>query len=153
MKPEEIAARLALRELVYRYAQLADDRAFERIPDVFTGDAELSGPGFSFRGHAELRAGLRQLEQYRATLHAVHNHLVTLADDGDRADGETYCVAHHLYQREGAPRRFDMGIRYQDAYRLEAGRWLISARRLNIIWQQDQPLQQPLETKTPAADR
>ncbi len=137
MDARELDDRVALRELTYRYARLIDDRAYDDIPNVFTEDAVLSGPGYAMTGYAELRGGLEQIEMYSATLHCVHNHLVEL--DGDQATGEAYCVANHLYEAEGVARKLDMGIRYTDAYRREAGAWRIASRELNLIWDQDLP--------------
>ena len=139
MDLEEIGGRLALRELVYEYGRVIDDRDYLRIPEIFTEDAELEGPGFGYRGHAELEAGLRLIEQFSATFHAVHNQQVAIA--GNEAKGETYCVASHLYERDGTTRKMDMGIRYADAYRREDGRWRIARRVLDVVFQQDLPLQ------------
>ncbi len=139
MDTRELDDRIALRELAYRYASLIDDRAFDDIPSVFTEDAQLTGPGYAMRGHEELRGGLERIEQYSSTLHCVHNQLVELA--GDDATGKTYCVANHLYEKDGVPRKLDMGIRYQDVYRRDPtdGSWRIAKRHLHLVWQQDLP--------------
>ncbi len=141
MDARELEDRIALRELVYRYARLIDDRAYDDIPNVFTEDAELSGPGYSMNGYAELRGGLSQIETYSATLHCVHNQLVELS--GDDATGETYCVANHVYEADGTARILDMGIRYTDVYRCERGAWRIAKRQLNVVWDQDLPQRHP----------
>lgn len=137
MDARERDDRMALRELVYRYAKLIDDRAFDDIPSVFTDDAILTGPGYAMAGYAELRDGLRQIETYSATLHCVHNQLVEIT--GDEARGETWCVANHLYETDGVARKLDLGIRYDDRYRREHGTWRIARRRLELVWDQDFP--------------
>jgi hypothetical protein len=129
---------LAIRELAFRYARIVDRRVYDEIPEVFTPDCELSGVGFQMRGHAELDAGLRKIEMYSATQHCVHNQLTRV--DGDRASGEFYCVAAHIHEREGIAYKLDMGIRYEDRYVRTAGGWRIAHRVLNLIWQQDLPL-------------
>ena len=135
MDAREIDDRFALRELAYRYARLIDDRAYDDIPTVFTEDAQLTGTGYAMTGHEELRGGLERIEQYSATLHCVHNQVVEIAEND--ATGETYCVANHIYEKEGVARKLDMGIRYQDIYRREAGTWRIAKRHLHLVWQQD----------------
>lgn len=139
--------RAALRALACHYARLVDNRAYGEIPQVFTETARLEGPGYAMQGHAELRAGLMQIEQYQRTLHCVHNQLVEFPEgagaDVSEARGEVYCVANHIYEREGAAHKLDMGIRYEDAYQKEDGLWRIATRRLNVIWQQDLPLEIP----------
>jgi hypothetical protein len=46
------------------------------------------------RGHAELAEAFKVLENYEITTHFNGQSTVTL--DGDRASGETYCLAHHF---------------------------------------------------------
>lgn len=139
MNADEVADRLALRDLVTRYASIPDDRNYALVDDIFTEDAELAGPGFALVGHEQVRAGMQAIEQYSATFHCVHNHTVDL--DGDSAEGETYCVANHLHEVDGVPHKLDWGIRYSDRYRRESGRWRIARRELRVIWEQDLPLQ------------
>ncbi len=124
-----------IRELALRYARMVDRRDWDSIGDVFTGDAELSGPGFSMKGHGELVAGLRGIDRYAATLHCVHNQLIEISDDA--AWGEVYCVANHLHQIEGEPWKLDMGIRYEDRYRRTGAGWRIVRRTLDVVWQQE----------------
>jgi ketosteroid isomerase-like protein len=129
---------LAIRDLANRYARLVDRRDYAEIPRVFTPDCELWGTGYSMRGHAELEAGLRKIEMFSATLHCVINQVSHL--DGDRGTGEFYCVANHIHERDGVPYKLDMGIRYDDRYVRTADGWRLARRILNLIWQQDLPL-------------
>lgn len=132
---------LQIRDLAYRYARVMDARSFERLPEVFSPDAELVGPGYSMKGHAELAAGLKGLEQFSATLHCVHNQYTFFDErDADRATGEIYCVANHIYEKEGVTFKLDMGIRYDDVYVRGADGWRLQRRFFNMIWEQDGPL-------------
>jgi hypothetical protein len=132
------ADELAIRDLAYRYARMVDRRDWSEIPRVFTPDCELMGTGFLMRGHAELAAGLRKIDMFSATQHCVHNQVTCL--DGDRATGEFYCVANHIHVRDGVEYKLDMGIRYEDRYVRTADGWRLEKRMLNLIWQQDLPL-------------
>jgi hypothetical protein len=140
MDASELADRMQLRDLVNRYPSIPDDRNYALVEEIFTQDAQLIGPGFSLSGREQIRAGMQAIEQYSATLHCVHNQRVDL--DGDRAAGEVYCVANHLHEVEGVPYKLDWGVRYGDRYRREAGVWRIARRELNVVWEQDLPLQQ-----------
>lgn len=138
MDIQELADRVALRELVERYARIPDDRDYATVDRVFAEDATLLGPGFELRGRDAIRAGMQAIERYSATLHCVHNHLVEIA--GDEAEGETWCVANHLHEVDGRPHKLDWGIRYRDRYRRGAEGWRIVWRELRVVWEQEGPL-------------
>ena len=132
---------LQIRDLAYRYARVMDARDFDRLPEVFMPDAELVGPGYAMKGHDELRAGLKGLEQFSATLHCVHNQYTCFDEkDPTRASGEIYCVANHIYEKEGVTFKLDMGIRYDDEYVRSDEGWRLRRRFFNMIWEQDGPL-------------
>jgi ketosteroid isomerase-like protein len=134
-----LADRLAIREVALRYARAVDRRDWALAATLFTDDAVLTSARFELKGLEAILRGLRSVDRYRATFHAVHNQ--TLAFAGDEATGETYCVANHLYERDGSPRKLDWGIRYQDRYRRGAdGAWRIHRRELIVDWEQDLPL-------------
>lgn len=147
-QPQTPEARLAqredeaqLRDLAYRYARVMDRLQFDELPQVFTEEAVLSGPGYEMTGHAELRAGLQALDQFEATLHGVLNTYFEFdASDCHRATGEVYCVANHVHVVEGVPFKLDMGIRYADVYRRTDDGWRIARRDFNLIWESDLPL-------------
>ena len=127
-----------LQDLAFRYARMMDRREFDWLPDVFAEDGKLTGPGYEMKGHEALRQGLKGLEQFSATLHGVLNTYFEIA--GDSATGEVYCVANHVYEKEGVPFKLDMGIRYEDHYRREANGWVIENRFFNMVWETDMPM-------------
>lgn len=131
----------ALRKLAYRYASMIDRRDWSQIPNVFTKEARLSGPGYSMEGHEALAGGLATIDMFEATMHCVHNQ--TSEVSGDVATGEIYCVANHLHEKEGVACKLDMGIRYEDRYERGPDGWRIAERILNLIWQQELPLEMP----------
>jgi uncharacterized protein (TIGR02246 family) len=124
------------RRLAMNYARAVDRHDAELFLAIFAEDAFIETPVARWEGHARLKdipprvAGL-----YQSTLHTVLNQTVTI--DGDRAAGETYCIAYHLFRPEGeAQRRYDMAIRYQDGFVRQDGRWLFSGRKLIVDWTQ-----------------
>ena len=135
----QLADRLAIRELACRYARAVDRRDWTLAATLFTDDAVLKGARFELVGVEQILRGLRSVERYRATFHAVHNQTLDIA--GDEAAGETYCVAKHLLERDGRPVKLDWGIRYQDRYRRGAdGAWRLARRELIVDWEQELPL-------------
>ena len=133
-----IEDRLALQELSNRYARAVDRRDYAAFVALFAANGVLCGPGYAMTAHAEIERGIRLIEQYEATQHCVHNQLVEVR--GDAASGETYCVARHLYERDGVKRKLDMGVRYQDEYTREVGAWRFARRELVLDWTPDLPL-------------
>ena len=134
-----LADRLAIREVAYRYARAVDRRDWALAATLFTDDAVLASARFRLEGVEQILRGLRTVERYRATFHAVHNQTLELA--GDKASGETYCVANHLFERDGRAWKLDWGIRYQDRYRRDAGgAWRIAHRELIVDWEHEQAL-------------
>jgi ketosteroid isomerase-like protein len=125
-----------------RYARAVDRRDWALAATLFTDDAVLLSTRFELVGVPQILRGLRTVERYRATFHAVHNQ--TLEIDGDEASAETYCVANHLFERAGAARKLDRGIRYQDRYRRGAdGAWRLARRELIVDWEQELALDAP----------
>ena len=134
----ELADRLALRELVDRYAQIPDDRDYALVDDVFAEDATLVGPGFELSGRELIRQGMQAIEQYSATQHSMHGQVVEI--HGDEASGDTWCIANHIHEKDGQPHKLDWGIRYKDRYRRDAAGWRIAHRELVLVWSQELPL-------------
>jgi ketosteroid isomerase-like protein len=135
----QVADRLAIRDLAYAYARAVDRRDWALARTLFTEDAVLVSARFELVGVERILRGLRTVERYRATFHAVHNQ--SFAIDGDEASGETYCVANHLFERDGQARKLDWGIRYQDRCRRGAdGAWRFTRRELIVDWEQESEL-------------
>ena len=105
--PAEQASRLAIRELVDAYAHCADRRDADGQKSLFTEDTHfvvhMDGQGseatYALDGREALTPLFADLNRYRATMH--FNGQSTVGLDGDRATGESYCIAHHLFT-EGA---------------------------------------------------
>ncbi|MNO86761.1 SnoaL-like domain protein [compost metagenome] len=129
----------ALYELVCRYAQAVDQRDWAALLRLFTPEATLKGPGFSFDGVTAIVEGMSGLGHYSCTQHHIHNHLAQV--DHVHASAQTYCVANHLYEAEGVKRKLDWGIRYHDRFALRNGTWYFTCRELLLDWTQDLPLQ------------
>jgi uncharacterized protein (TIGR02246 family) len=137
----DTADRVAIRELVDAWARHADRREPERQAALFTedgrvtvymGEPETTEAVQVLTGRAELAAAFEALRSYEATTHFNGQHTVTV--DGDRATGETYCLAYHLWTSSGQRTLMIMSIRYLDAFVRQDGRWLFAERQLITDW-------------------
>jgi SnoaL-like domain len=78
------------------------------------------------------------LNQYVATMH--FNGQSTISLDGNRATGESYCLAHHLAVAEDGQRTLMVAsIRYLDEFVKQDGQWLFAERRLMVNWIDTRP--------------
>jgi hypothetical protein len=72
------------------------------------------------------------LNRYEATTH--FNGQSTIALDGDRAAGESYCLAHHLYTEDGDRKLMVASLRYLDTFAKSDGVWLFAERKFYVDW-------------------
>jgi ketosteroid isomerase-like protein len=146
ISPEEAADRLAIRELVDAYAHCVDRRDAKGQMALFTEDTSFlvfmdlgaAEPTQELHGRESLAPVFDDLNQYVATMH--FNGQSTVALDGDRATGESYCLAHHLSVAEDGQRTLMVAsIRYLDEFRKLGGQWFFAERRLMVNWIDTRP--------------
>jgi hypothetical protein len=141
-----VADRLAIADLVHGYAQGLDRREPDAVAQLFTEDASFATyvtPGaeepFTTRhGRADIADALRTVRHYRATTHSIASHLATV--DGDRATGQTRCVAFHVLGDAGAETLMVWHLHYDDAFLRTAEGWRIDERVLRVDVITHQPL-------------
>jgi hypothetical protein len=145
----EVTARVALRLLVDTYARDVDRRDTGAVARLFSADGRLiahfyTGPNGTSpvrTGRAEIAAALvAGLERYLTTTHVVGGQVVEIDSAGGHASGETVCLAHHIYERDGLRRLLVMAVRYQDEYVCESGTWRFAERQLRLDWRDDRPV-------------
>jgi hypothetical protein len=146
ISPQEAADRLAIRELVDAYAHCADRRDAKGQMALFTTDtrflvfmdAKAAEPTQELHGRESLAPVFDNLNIYAATMH--FNGQSTVFLDGDRATGESYCLAHHLSVGEDGQRTMMIAsIRYLDKFARQDGQWLFAERRLMVNWTENRP--------------
>jgi hypothetical protein len=138
--PAEQADRLAIRELVDAYAHYADRRLADQQKSLFTEDTHfvvyMDGQGTEPTQILDSREALtpvfQDLNRYQATQH--FNGQSTIELDGDRATGESYCIAHHLFTEDGERKLMLAHLRYGDAFVKLDGAWLFAERNLYVDW-------------------
>jgi ketosteroid isomerase-like protein len=146
ISPTEAADRLAIRELIDAYAHCADRRDAKGQMALFAEDtrflvfmeAAAAEPTQELRGRDSLAPVFDDLNQYVATMH--FNGQSTIVLDGDRATGESYCLAHHLkVGQDGHRTMMIASIRYLDEFVKQDGQWLFAERRLMVNWTETRP--------------
>ena len=137
---EAAADRLAIRQLIDAYAHCADRRDAKGQMALFTEntaflvfmDSRSPEPTYVLHGRDALAPVFADLNQYQATTHFNGQSTIHLA--GDRARGESYCIAHHL-KVEGTSRTLMVAsIRYLDLFTKHQGSWLFAERKLMVDW-------------------
>ncbi|HEX3956986.1 MAG TPA: nuclear transport factor 2 family protein [Trebonia sp.] len=145
ISPAEVADRLAIRELFDDYAHCADRRDAEGQKALFTADTRfavyMSGPGteptYVLEGREALTPVFADLNRYEATTH--FNGQSTVVLNGERATGESYTIAHHLYTANGERKIMIASLRYLDTFVKIDGAWLFAERNLILDWSETRP--------------
>ena len=144
--PAETADRLAIRELFDAYAHCADRRDAEGQKALFTVDTRfavyMGGPGteasYVLQGREALSPVFADLNRYEATMH--FNGQSTVSLDGDRATGESYTIAHHVYTEDGTRMMMVAWLRYLDVFAKIDDAWYFAERELILDWSETRPL-------------
>jgi hypothetical protein len=144
----EAADRLALRELFDAYAHCADRRDAEGQKALFTNDTifsvymegEGSEPTYVLNGREALTPVFADLNRYEVTTH--FNGQSTVAIEGNKATGESYTVAHHLYTEDGERKIMVASLRYLDVFAKADGQWLFAERKLILDWSETRSVNQ-----------
>jgi hypothetical protein len=92
----------------------------------------------NLRGRESLTPVFENLKTYEATMH--FNGQSTVGVDGDRATGETYCLAHHVSSDGGRRSLMIAALRYQDGFVKANGTWRFAERRLYVRWTETRTL-------------
>jgi hypothetical protein len=140
LTPVEAADRLAIRELFDAYAHCADRRDATGQKALFTEDTrfavymsgEGSEPTYVLEGREALTPVFADLNRYEVTTHFNGQSTVTI--DGDRATGESYTIAHHLFSDEGSRKIMIAALRYHDVFARIDGSWYFAERKLLLDW-------------------
>jgi hypothetical protein len=149
VSPSEVADRLALRELFDAYADCADRRDADGQKALFTEDTVLavymdgegSDPTYVLEGQEALTPVFDDLNRYEVTTHFNGQSTVTL--DGNRATGESYTIAHHVFTEDGNRKIMIAALRYLDTFTKIDGRWYFAERRLILDWSETRSMATP----------
>ncbi|TAM63233.1 nuclear transport factor 2 family protein [Mycobacterium sp.] len=132
--------RMALSDVVHRYAAHIDDRKFDSVVELFTVEAELVVPAppadllpiHAHRGRAAIAVAVAAVDAVSRTEHAIIGEVYDAAELPGTARGRIACVAHHWTARGDEVVDVVWHLRYDDAYELTAAGWRIGRRALTV---------------------
>lgn len=131
---QRVADELAIRNLIARLAQLADEGDLDEYIQLFTDDARWdAGAAFGCRtGHDEIRAGAVERRASGTSGPGTHTrHVITTSVVSAEGDGGTGRSVFHFYTKtDGMPELALIGV-YEDEFaRTERG-WCLAHRRIS----------------------
>ncbi|QIX25605.1 nuclear transport factor 2 family protein [Nocardioides sp. JQ2195] len=149
------ADRVALRDLVNRYAARVDDRDPAGVAALFTTDGVLTtaappaslGPVDENRGQPAIEQAMAGLESLVGTFHAVTGEVFDPGPDADSAIGRVACIAHHVNERGGELRDVAWAITYRDTYRRNGSGWLFATRSAHLTYLAASPVKLARDTR------
>jgi 3-phenylpropionate/cinnamic acid dioxygenase small subunit len=138
--PLPLTDRLALSDLVHRYAAAVDDRQFDYTATLFSATAELTVPDppaalqpiHSHRGQDAIAVAVAAVARTLRTEHAIVGEVYDEGAQSGFAHGRITCIAHHWNQRADEIVDVVWHLRYDDEYQLTEAGWRISRRALTI---------------------
>jgi|SRR5215216_7041660 hypothetical protein len=136
----EIEDKIQLRELVDTFSILADKKEVRKQTELFTENATVetyrNGALVSkLRGRKEIGNAFENfLKNFDIVYHFNGQHLVSI--QGNQATGTLYCLTYLFGQENGKRVKTSIGVRYNDEYVRENGKWLISKRTSFFEWQE-----------------
>jgi 3-phenylpropionate/cinnamic acid dioxygenase small subunit len=127
----EVADRLAIQDLIGRYADLIDSQQFDQLDELFTDDAEIDFSTFGgpVGGLGEVKEFLgRSLPFFTRTQHMMGLPHITI--DGDSAHARTSCTNPMISTKpDGEVSVWLIGLWYDDDLARTPDGWRFAARR------------------------
>lgn len=141
LSAQESADRLAIRELFDAYAHCADRRDAAGQQSLFTPTTKFSvfmaepgsEPSYVLNGAESLAPVFADLNKYDATTHFNGQQTVQFSS-ATKATGESYTIAHHLYQEGGKRKIMVASLRYLDVFEKVGELWFFAERQLVLDW-------------------
>lgn len=125
---EDLLAREEITDVIKTLARATDRLDAEAMASCYHPDGYDDHNSFRGSGTEFAKWVLEALGSFEMTTHFVGPPAVRL--DGDVAQCDTYCVAHHVRREEDLV----MGLRYVDRFERRAGAWLIAKRVCAFDW-------------------
>jgi 3-phenylpropionate/cinnamic acid dioxygenase small subunit len=127
---QELRDRMAIRDLIMRYAHSVDARDFVGVASCFTADAAYQG-SLGVGTIADALDSLRvRMQRFRVTMHFLSTQVIELA--GDTARCETYGLVYHRLGEEEENDDLIVGVRYLDELGRQPDGWRIRRREVRL---------------------
>lgn len=138
---EQVSAKLEIHDLLYRYAELIDAKAFDQLNEVFTEDAFIDYTALGGE-KGNLPETIDFLQRSLTDAFPSHQHLnancqITLATEHDisQATGRIMCFnPMEMAAKEGQGKLMMCGLWYLDDYVKVDGIWKIQRRVEEKSW-------------------
>ena len=104
-------------------------------------DGEGSDATYALDGREALAPIFADLNRYEATTHFNGQSTVTI--DGDRATGESYTIAHHVFSEAGGRKIMIASLRYLDTFAKFNQSWYFAEGTLIVDWSETRPPSAP----------
>jgi hypothetical protein len=131
---EELLDREDIHDVIKRLARGTDRLDAEMMascyhPDGFDDHNSFRGSGTEFAAWV-----LEALGKFQSTMHLIGAPAIRI--EGDTAQTDTYCVAHHVSKPDENQQQSDivLGLRYVDRFERRDGTWLIAKRVCAFDW-------------------
>lgn len=138
---QEISDRLEIQDLVYRYADIIDQRRFDELENVFSDDAHIdySAVGGAVGDKSSTIAFLKKaLPAFKCFQHLNANLQITV--NGDTATGRVMCFnPQELMLGKEKSQLFMLGLWYNDEYVRTPAGWRIRKRAEVMSWHFNAP--------------
>ena len=95
-------------------------------------NGEGSEPTYVVEEREALTPVFADLNRYEVTTHFNGQSTVTI--DGDRATGESYTIAHHVFTESGTRKIMIASLRYVDTFTKIDQSWYFAERNLILDW-------------------
>jgi hypothetical protein len=104
-------------------------------------DGEGSEPTYVLHGREALTPVFDDLNRYEVTTHFNGQSTVTI--DGNRATGESYTIAHHVFTEDGDRKIMIASLRYLDTFAKINQSWYFAERKLILDWSETRSMNIP----------
>ena len=136
----EIEEKMAIKNVVDRFSNLADTKDIEQQVLLFTEDGTVES---IFKGTPPIKlVGRQQLKdtfsQFLSGFHTVYhqNGQQTINLLGEKASATSYCNVILVGKQEGKTMKTTLYTIYKDEFVKENGQWLIKHRTSNFVWRE-----------------
>jgi hypothetical protein len=131
---DDLLAREEIGDVVKNLARGTDRLDAELMASCYHPDGTDDHNVFRGTGTEFAQWVIDTLPHFEATMHFIGSPRVRR--DRDRANVDTYCIAHHISRPadDGTQTDMTLGLRYVDRFERRAGEWKIAARVCAFDW-------------------
>lgn len=137
---QEISDRMEIQDLLYAYAEIIDQKDFDKLRDIFTEDAfiDYSVYGGAAGGLEEIISFLEEAMTVFPNTHHL-NANVQIKVDGDTGSGKVMCFNPQEMDLGETVQTFMLGLWYIDEYQRTDQGWRIKRRVEEKCWKFNVP--------------